>query len=69
MSRLEELERRVREMPLAERLIKSRKLVAKMCSEKRPPKMSIPVHHTDEDFFICTTLKDALELIAGSVNA
>jgi hypothetical protein len=29
-----------------------------MCSEGRPPKMSIPVQWNDDDFFICTTLRD-----------
>jgi DNA repair exonuclease SbcCD ATPase subunit len=30
-----------------------------MCAERRPPKMTIPLQHYDEDFYICTTLADA----------
>jgi hypothetical protein len=60
LSKLEILKARVRETPLPERLIRSRLMLAKMCSERRPPRMSIPVYHEDEDFYISTTLADAL---------
>ena len=60
LSKLEILKARVRETPLAERLKRSRSMIAKMCSEGRPPCMSIPVRHEDEDFYISTTLEDAL---------
>lgn len=55
-----ELLARVRATPLIERLDKARSMIGKMCAEGRPPKMTIPVHHEDEDFFICTTIKDAI---------
>lgn len=57
------LEARVRETPLPERLRMCRKMLGKMCSEGRPPRMCIPVQYDDEDFFIATTLKDALEAL------
>jgi hypothetical protein len=57
------LENRVRETPLLERLENSAAMIGKMCSEGRPPKMSIPVAHYDEDFFICTTLRDAAAMM------
>lgn len=58
----EELEKRVRSSgSLSERLDKCREMIAGMCKERRPPKMSIPVQWDDEDFFINTTIKDALE--------
>lgn len=60
MSRIEELEGIVRESgSLPERLAECRSRIGKMCSEGRPPKMSIPVQWNDDDFFINTTLKDA----------
>lgn len=60
MTRKEELESRVREEDLLTRLEKCQSMIGNMCSEGRPPKMSIPLQHTDEDFFICTTLRDAI---------
>ena len=59
MSTKEILEARVREEDLLTRLEKCQAMIGKMCSEGRAPKMSIPVQHTDEDFYICTTLRDA----------
>ena len=59
----EELEARVREIPLQERLVRCRSMIGKMCSEGRPPKMTIPVQWNDEDFFISVTIKDALNAI------
>lgn len=56
----EEIEKRIRETPLKERLERSMSMIGKMCSEGRPPKMSIPVEWYDEDFFIITTIKDAI---------
>lgn len=38
-------------------------MIGKMCSERRPPKMTIPVQHYDEDFFIDTTLRDVVALL------
>jgi hypothetical protein len=69
MSRQEELENRVRESgTLTERLNECRVRVGKMCSERRPPKMTIPVQWDDDDFFISVTLKDAMDasrVVAG----
>jgi hypothetical protein len=55
----EDLKQQVREMPLDQRLQRARDMIGKMCKEKRPPRMSIPLQHYDEDFFISTTLDDA----------
>jgi len=44
-------------------LRKCQDIVGKLCSESRPPKMSIPVRDTDEDMFIFKTINDAIELI------
>lgn len=60
----ESLRARVRETPLIERLNESRKRIAAMCSERRGPRMTIPVQHYDDDFFICTTLEDARDEVA-----
>ena len=59
MERKDELEARVRETPLSERLSDCRKRIGKMCSEGRPPRMCIPVQWDDDDFYISTTLNDA----------
>ncbi len=59
MERKDELEARVREAPLSERLDECRKRIGKMCSEGRPPRMCIPVQWDDDDFYISTTLADA----------
>jgi hypothetical protein len=63
VSKLDELKARVRETPLVDRLDQARTMISKMCKEGRPPKMSIPVQHDDEDFFISTTLEDAAEAV------
>jgi len=55
-----ELENEIRKTPLLERLAKCREMIGKMCSERRPPKMTIPVQWYDEDIFISITLKDAI---------
>lgn len=60
MSTKEKLESLVRQEDLLTRLEKCERMIGKMCSEGRAPKMSIPVRHTDEDFYICTTLRDAI---------
>ncbi len=57
----EDLEKRVRDSgSLIERLDKCHEMIGKMCSEGRPPKMTIPVQWHDEDFFIAVTLQDAI---------
>mgnify|MGYP001606486769 CR=1 FL=1 len=58
MSTLKDLESRVREMDLLTRLEECERRIGRMCSEGRCPKMSIPVQWNDDDFFICTTLRD-----------
>lgn len=60
MTTKETLEARVREVPLHERLEQSQQRIGVMCSEGRGPRMCIPVQYTDDDFFICTTLRDAV---------
>ncbi len=60
---------RIQQTPLPERLKMSRRMVAKMCSETRPPKMSIPPSADDEDMFICQTLADAMETIKAYSEA
>lgn len=55
------LKQRVRDSgTLVERLEESRRRIAKMCSERRGPRMSIPIDWSDDDFFICLTLEDAI---------
>ena len=61
MTNLEKLEKRVRDSDaLGTRLRKCHQVIGKMCSEGRPPKMSIPIQWDDEDFFIGVTLQDAI---------
>jgi hypothetical protein len=70
MSRHEELEGIVRESgKLADRLIECRERIGKMCSEGRPPKMTIPVQWNDDDFFISTTLNEAARELHEISNA
>lgn len=61
---IEDIENQIRKTPLIERLEKSRKIIGKLASEGRYPKMSIPVQPTDEDIFVSTTLLDAMEFIS-----
>lgn len=61
MSRREELEGIVRESgTLVERLNSCITRIANMCKDGHPPKMTIPVQWNDDDFFIVTTLYDAI---------
>ena len=57
---LTRLQAELREVPLTTRLEASQNRIGAMCSEGRAPKMSIPVRAVDDDFYICTTLRDAL---------
>lgn len=57
------LKERVREIPLLDRLIQCRDRLGKMCSERRGPRMCIPVSWDDDDFFIATTLEDAADAL------
>jgi hypothetical protein len=63
MNSQEKLEWEIRQTPLHLRIDQSIKMIGDMCADGRPPYMSIPVRPTDEDEFIVTTLKDALEAI------
>jgi|JI8StandDraft_2_1071088.scaffolds.fasta_scaffold354321_1 hypothetical protein len=60
---MDEIEEKIRKIPLAERLEKSLKIVKSIASDGRDLRMSVPVQPTDEDVFLVTTLSDALELI------
>lgn len=46
---------------LPERLNQCMDRISTMCSKTHPPKMSIPVCASDDDFFITTTIDDALQ--------
>lgn len=63
MDNREKLEWEIRQTPLHLRIEQSIKMIGDMCADGRPPNMSIPVRPVDEDVFIVTTLKDALEVI------
>lgn len=61
MSTKEKFEARVRETPLIDRLKESVSRIGKMCSKGEPPSMTIPLHPFDDDFFITTTIQDAID--------
>ena len=65
MERTDELKERIRQQSLNDRLEESRRRIGDMCSKGRCPKMTIPVQHDDDDFYINTTLADAQETIAA----
>jgi hypothetical protein len=67
--RADELNRRLRETPLTSRLNDSKRRIGKMCSEGRPPRMSIPVQYDDDDWFINRTIEDALDELQKSRKA
>jgi hypothetical protein len=60
MTTQQQLEARVREIPLIQRLEECTKRLGKMCSERRGPRMCIPVNWDDDDFFMALTFEDAL---------
>lgn len=62
--RKQQLDNQIREMPLLERLDKSRQIIGKLCSEGRPPKMTVPVQAYDEDIFMSVSIKDAMDELA-----
>lgn len=68
MSKQQELESRVRETPLRERLKECRRRIGKMCSESRGPRMTIPVQWDDDDFYIALTIEDALEALKDNAD-
>src|SRR5574338_999661 len=66
----EELEQKVRESgSLSERLESCRARIGKMCKERRPPKMTIPVQWDDDDFFMSVTIQDAQQCVQRTVEA
>ena len=69
MERTDELKERIRQQPLNDRLEESRRRIGDMCSKGRCPKMTIPVQHDDDDFYINTTLADAQATIAELMEA
>ena len=60
---MESLEARLREIPFLDRLTMGQSMIGEMCSDGRPPRMTIPVQWNDEDMYISTTLKDAMSEI------
>ena len=63
MSRRATLDKQLGSIPILKRLQKSKKMIAEMCSEGRPPKTSIPPQYTDEDIYIIKTINDAIPLV------
>lgn len=64
MTTQEELEIAVRKSAgLEERLRKCQFMIGSMCDQGRPPKMSVPLQWRDEDFFIVSTISDAIKFI------
>ena len=51
-----------------ERFDRAIEMIGAMCSEGRPPKMSIPVQPDDEDIFITDTLREARDYITELVR-
>lgn len=54
--------------PLLERLDDCMYRVGRMCSELRPPKMTIPVNWNDDDLFITTTILEAIDVIKSQTE-
>ena len=58
------LEKQVRDSAaLVDRLEKCREILISLCVHSRAPNMSVPPQWYDEDIFIDTTLKDAIEAL------
>ena len=53
----------LRETSLLDRLQRCIEIIGDICKERRRPKMSVPVHYSDEDFYVVNTVKDAFDLI------
>lgn len=63
----EEIDKKIAESaPLLERLDDCMTRIGKMCSEGRPPKMTIPVNWNDDDVFIVATIKEAVEQLRAA---
>lgn len=58
MTKLDELQQAIRGVPLSERIERCTRIIGKLCSEGRGPRMSVPVQWDDDDIFITTTLTD-----------
>lgn len=55
---------------LVKRLREAQGMIGRMCSEGRPPKMSIPARPDhDEDLMICDVIRAAIEVIENADNA
>jgi hypothetical protein len=52
--------------PLLDRLDDCMTRIGKMCSEGRPPKMTIPCQWNDDDIFITATIKEAVEQLRAA---
>lgn len=63
IKRLEESVRNSASLP--DRLADCRRRIGEMCSDGRPPRMSVPVQWNDDDIFIVTTLEDAAKALAS----
>jgi hypothetical protein len=44
-------------------------MISEMCSERRPPKITIPLHYLDEDVFISQTLRDAASMLSDNLKS
>lgn len=64
---LEELEARIRETPLKERLAECIERIVRLV-EKDALRMSIPVAWDDDDFYFAVTLRDAIDALAATEN-
>ena len=51
---------------MVERINEAMRRIGKMCSEGRPPRMSIPVRPDDDDVFICDTLRECRAALAAA---
>ncbi len=51
---------------LSDRINACKNMIGKMCSEGRPPRMSVPVEFWNEDIFIVTTMEDAQAELAAA---
>lgn len=70
MDKRDEIREAIRQSaPLLDRLDECRARIGKMCSQRRPPKMSIPVHWSDDDMFICDTIQDAIDVLTKTEPA
>jgi hypothetical protein len=69
LEKLYALREEVRRRPLVDRLQQCTEMVGRLCSEKRPPLMSVPVQAEDEDVVLSVTLEDCAALYVGWTRA